>query len=116
MLQGATPVRLIYPNGLALDDKGDLYISDIGSHAVLKLDRQGGLTVIAGTGEAGYSGDGGPAVKARLHAPHDLAFDSEGRLVMLLGRKADLRTVPDLSRYFRDEVVREQTDLAYAAS
>ena len=43
MLQGATPVRLIYPNGLALDDKGDLYISDIGSHAVLKLDRQGGL-------------------------------------------------------------------------
>ena len=82
MLQGATPVRLIYPNGLALDDKGDLYISDIGSHAVLKLDRQGGLTVIAGTGEAGYSGDGGPAVKARLHAPHDLTFDAEGRLLI----------------------------------
>jgi len=40
----------------------------------------------------------------------------ELELSRLLGRKADLRTVPDLSRYFRDEVVREQTDLAYAAS
>lgn len=76
------PLRLIYPNGLALDDKGDLYISDIGSHSVLKLDRRGGLTLIAGTGEGGYSGDGGPAVKARLHAPHDLIFDAEGRLLI----------------------------------
>jgi sugar lactone lactonase YvrE len=81
-LQEAPRLGLIYPNGLALDDNGDLYISDIGAHAVFKLDRQGALTVIAGTGEAGYSGDGGPAVKARLHAPHDLAFDSEGRLLI----------------------------------
>ncbi len=40
----------------------------------------------------------------------------ELELTRLLGRKADLRTVPELSRYFRDEVVREHTDLAYAAS
>ena len=82
MLQEARPVRLINPNGLALDDKSQLYISDIGSNAVFKLDRQGGLTVIAGTGEAGYSGDGGPAVRAQLHAPHDLTFDGEGRLLI----------------------------------
>lgn len=75
-------VRLIYPNGLALDDKGDLYISDIGAHAVVRLDRRGGLTVIAGTGAGGYSGDGGPAVKAQLHAPHDLIFDAEGGLLI----------------------------------
>jgi len=60
------PDALIYPNGLALDDKGDLYISDIGAHRVLKLDRRGSLTVIAGTGEGGFGGDGGPATKAGL--------------------------------------------------
>jgi DNA-binding beta-propeller fold protein YncE len=73
---------LIYPNGLALNDKGDLYISDIGAHRVLKLDRRGRLSVIAGTGEGGYGGDGGPATKARLFAPHDLAFDPEGDLLI----------------------------------
>ncbi len=78
----ATPLRLIYPNGLALDDKSDLYISDIGAHRVFKLNRQGRLTVIAGTGEGGFSGDGGPATKAQLNAPHDLAFDAEGRLLI----------------------------------
>ena len=76
------PIRLIYPNGLALDDKGDLYVSDIGAHRVFKLSPQGRLTVIAGTGEGGYSGDGGPATKAHLNAPHDLAFDAEGRLLI----------------------------------
>src|SRR5262245_56460462 len=63
------PNGLIYPNGLALDDIGDLHISDIGAHCVLKLDRRGRLTVVAGTGEGGFSGDGGPSTKARLFAP-----------------------------------------------
>jgi DNA-binding beta-propeller fold protein YncE len=75
-----SPIKLVYPNGLAFDDKGDLYISDIGTHRILKLNRLGRLTVIAGTGEGGYGGDGGPALKAQLHAPHDLAFDAEGNL------------------------------------
>jgi sugar lactone lactonase YvrE len=72
--------QLIYPNGLAFDDKGDLYISDIGAHRIFKLNGQGLLTVIAGTGEGGFGGDGGPAVNAQLNAPHDLAFDAEGNL------------------------------------
>jgi sugar lactone lactonase YvrE len=77
-----TPIRLIYPNGLALDDKGGLYISDIGAHRVFKLNPRGRLTVIAGTGEGGFSGDGGPATKAQLNAPHDLTFDANGRLLI----------------------------------
>jgi sugar lactone lactonase YvrE len=76
------PIKLVYPNGLALDDKGDLYISDIGTHRILKLNRPGGLTVIAGTGEGGFGGDGGPAINALLNAPHDLAFDAEGNLLV----------------------------------
>lgn len=78
----SSAINLIYPNGLALDDKGELRISDIGAHHVLKLDRRGRLTVVAGTGEGGFSGDGGPATKARLFAPHDLAFDPEGDLLI----------------------------------
>ena len=77
-----SPIRLIYPNGLALDEKGDLIISDIGAHRVLKLDRNGRLSVIAGTGEGGFGGDGGPAIKAQLFAPHDLAFDPNGNLLI----------------------------------
>jgi sugar lactone lactonase YvrE len=77
-----SPIKLIFPNGLALDDQGDLYVSDIGTHRVVKLNRQGRLIAIAGTGEGGFSGDGGPAVKAKLNAPHDLAFDAEGNLLV----------------------------------
>ena len=77
-----SPIKLVYPNGLALDDRGDLYISDIGIHRILKLNRLGQLIVVAGTGEGGFSGDGGPATKARLNAPHDLAFDTEGNLLI----------------------------------
>lgn len=80
--QSRAPIKLLYPNGLALDNRGSLYISDIGTHRVLKLDRQRRLTVIAGTGAGGFSGDGGLAVKAALFAPHDLTFDAAGNLLI----------------------------------
>ncbi|MEP7272449.1 MAG: hypothetical protein ABI882_13180 [Acidobacteriota bacterium] len=80
--KGVASVGLVYPNGLALNANGELYISDIGSHAVFKVGRQGRLTLIAGTGEAGYGGDGGHALKAQLQSPHDLTFDAEGRLLI----------------------------------
>jgi sugar lactone lactonase YvrE len=74
--------HLVYPNGLALDRDGALFISDVGTHRVLKVDRDGRLTVVAGTGEPGFGGDGGPADKAQLAAPSDLAFDGDGRLLV----------------------------------
>jgi sugar lactone lactonase YvrE len=77
---GQQSVQLVYPNGLAFAANGDLYISDIGTHRILKLNGDGGLSVIAGTGEGGFSGDGGPAIEARLNTPHDIAFDAEGNL------------------------------------
>jgi sugar lactone lactonase YvrE len=76
------PDKLISPNGLALDARGDLYVSDIAAHRIVKLDRRGRWLVIAGTGEAGFGGDGGPATKAQLNAPHDLLFDAAGNLVI----------------------------------
>lgn len=72
--------RLIYPTGLALDTAGNLYVSDIGAHQVLRIEKDGKLTVIAGTGEPGYGGDDGPAAKSQLFAPHDIAFDAQNHL------------------------------------
>ena len=74
---------LTLPNGLALDARGNLYISDIGAHCIFILRRltsTGKLIVVAGTGTAGFSGDGGLATKAQFNAPHDLAFDAAGNL------------------------------------
>ncbi|HMV83733.1 MAG TPA: hypothetical protein PLD20_21145 [Blastocatellia bacterium] len=80
---GQTKVRptLLLPNGLALDAKGDLYISDIGAHQIFKLEKDR-LMLIAGTGDGGFGGDGGPATKAQLFAPHDLLFDADGNLLV----------------------------------
>src|SRR5688572_27673820 len=77
---GDASPRLIHPNGLALDRDGRLFISDIRTHQVYKLDAEHRLTVVAGTGDSGFGGDGGPAVNARLSSPADLAFDGEGNL------------------------------------
>lgn len=75
-------LQLTYPNGLVLDVQGNLFISDIGAHCIFKLARRGQLTVIAGTGAAGFSGDGGPANRAQLRSPHDLLFDTQGNLLI----------------------------------
>ncbi|MFN0107376.1 MAG: hypothetical protein ACKVZH_00860 [Blastocatellia bacterium] len=74
--------KLNLPNGLALNEKGELFISDIGAHQIFKLDKRNRLIVVAGTGEGAYGGDGGLAAKAQLNAPHDLLFDAEGNLLI----------------------------------
>ena len=81
----ATPssaTDLVYPNGLALDREGNLFISDIGTHRILKLAKDGQLTIVAGTGSAGFGGDGGPASQAQFNAPADLLIDAEGNLLV----------------------------------
>ncbi|MBS1788013.1 MAG: hypothetical protein JST85_09840 [Acidobacteria bacterium] len=78
----AAAPSLNLPNGVALNADGELFISDIGAHQVFKLTNHGRLTVIAGTGEDGFSGDGGLATNAQLHAPHDLLFDAAGNLLI----------------------------------
>ncbi|MBI1760861.1 MAG: hypothetical protein HYR56_05420 [Acidobacteria bacterium] len=80
--QSAAAVGLSYPNGLALNAQGELFISDIGAHCIFKLDRRRQLTLVAGTGTAGFSGDGGPALRAQLRSPHDLLFDMAGNLLI----------------------------------
>ena len=72
--------RLTHADGLAFDANGNLFVAQPDENVVRRVDRQGTITTIAGTGMAGYSGDGGPAVKAELDRPAALAFDSKGNL------------------------------------
>jgi sugar lactone lactonase YvrE len=65
---------------IALDSQGDVYISDPDNFRVLKLDTTGALTVVAGIGKAGFSGDGGPATLASLGIVRDVAIDLAGNL------------------------------------
>ena len=67
--------------GLAFDATGNLYISDAGNQVIRKVDTHGIITTVAGTPSSpGFLGDGGPATKALLQGPADIAFDSAGNL------------------------------------
>ena len=68
------------PAGLAFDPKGNLYIADRENHRIRKIDTSGNISTFAGIGEAGFSGDDGPAVKARLNLPSGVATDKKGNL------------------------------------
>jgi streptogramin lyase len=77
----ATHAALNQPYELAWDKAGNLFIVELGNHDVRRVDvNTGVITTIAGTGKAGFSGDGGPAIAAELNQPHSLAFDAHGDL------------------------------------
>ena len=77
----ATAAELRDPHGLTFDSSDNLYIADSQNDVIRRVDATTGIiTTIAGTGTAGYSGDGGAATAARLYLPHGLAFDSSGNL------------------------------------
>ena len=76
----AIRASLNYPAGVAVDGAGNLYIADVQSHRIRKVDRAGIITTVAGSGARGFSGDGGPATLASLNLPSDVTADSSGNL------------------------------------
>ncbi len=79
--------------GVALDSAGNLYIADDADNIVAKVSPAGLLTVAAGNGHAGLSGDGGPAVAASLNGPLSVAVDSSGNLYIADTRNHRVRKV-----------------------
>ena len=69
------------PFHVVMGPDGAMYFSDYGTSRVFRWDlTTSRLTIVAGTGTKGYSGDGGPAKSAQLAAPHEVRFDSKGNL------------------------------------
>ncbi|HKB13177.1 MAG TPA: hypothetical protein VKD69_21080 [Vicinamibacterales bacterium] len=95
---GYSRTQVNNPYGLVIGPDGALYFCDLDNQRIRRLDlRTRRLTTIAGTGERGYRGDGGPAADAALNMPHELRFDSRGDLFVVerdshVVRKIDMRT------------------------
>ena len=79
--RAAVQAQLNFPTAVAVDRKGNVYIADTMNHRVRMVDAVTGvIATLAGTGQARFSGDGGPADKAALNEPAALAVDDAGRL------------------------------------
>src|SRR6266480_5039483 len=77
----ATAALLNGPFDVAFDRAGNLCFSDTFNHRIRRVDaRSGGITTVAGNGEPGYSGDGGPARRASLNEPYGIAIDRAGNI------------------------------------
>jgi RHS repeat-associated protein len=76
----ATSAMLADPSGVAVAPDGTLYIADRSNHRIRRVDANGIITTVAGTGAYGFSGDGGPATLAQLDEPWGVALGPDGSL------------------------------------
>ena len=81
----ATEAELNTPYGIAVAPDGTLYIADSENHRIRQVTPNGIITTIAGTGDIGHSGDGGPATEAMLDHPNAVALAPDGSLYITSG-------------------------------
>lgn len=76
----ATSATLYTPYTAASDAAGNIYIADYTNHVIRKVDTSGNISTFAGNGTSGYTGDGGPAIKAEFKGPFSVWFDPAGNM------------------------------------
>ena len=76
----ASKATMNFPRGIVVDSKGNIIFCDAGNNRIRKISTTKIITTIAGTGVAGYNGDGIPATTAELNSPIGLSLDSAGNL------------------------------------
>ncbi len=90
----AVAARVGNPYGLTLGPDGALYVCEVDTHRIRRIDLDaGGISTVAGTGVRGYSGDGGPAAAAQLNEPYEVRFDRAGNMYFVEMRNAVVRRV-----------------------
>lgn len=82
-----------YPGSIAFDAAGNSYIADSYSSHIFKVTSAGTLTVVAGNGTRGYSGDGGPATSAALSGPEGVFVDTSGNIFIADTENSVIREV-----------------------
>ncbi|MDY6992034.1 MAG: hypothetical protein SVR94_05435, partial [Pseudomonadota bacterium] len=85
--------KLCSPRDITLDNVGNLYFADVCNNRIRKIDTNGIITTVAGNGERGYSGDGGPATSAQLHWPMGVAVDNAGNIYIADTKNQRIRRV-----------------------
>jgi sugar lactone lactonase YvrE len=78
----AKAAPLVDPRAVAVDSKGNVYILERSGHALRVVDANGKIKTVAGTGKAGFSGDGGPALQAQLNGPKHLCVDKDDNVLI----------------------------------
>jgi DNA-binding beta-propeller fold protein YncE len=73
---------LVDPRAIAFDSRGNLYVCERSGHALRVIDPSGKIRTVAGTGEAGFGGDGGPAREARLNGPKHIWVDRDDSVLI----------------------------------
>jgi len=95
---GFSESQVSNPYGMAMGPDGGIYFCDLDNQRIRRLDlKTKTLTTIAGNGQKGYQGDGGPAKDASLNMPHEVRFDAKGDLYIAerdnhVIRKVDMKT------------------------
>ncbi|MFL3025323.1 MAG: LamG-like jellyroll fold domain-containing protein [Candidatus Neomarinimicrobiota bacterium] len=89
----ATSAKLNNPYGLDIDDDGNIYIADTGNNKIRKIDTNGIITTIAGTGNNSFSGDGAAATSSNLSSPYDIALDGNGNLYIADSNNSRIRMI-----------------------
>lgn len=90
----ATSAKLYAPGRVSIDASGDVYIADQGNNVVRKVVTATGIiSTLAGTGVAGYSGDGGPATSAKLSSPQSVTVDTGGNVFIIDRGNSVIRAV-----------------------
>ena len=89
----ATSAQLNYPVGLAFDAIGNLYIADQGNKRIRKINTNGVITTVAGTGSVGFGGDGGLATNATFNGINGLAVDPYGNVLVCDANNQRIRQI-----------------------
>ncbi len=92
----ADQAELSSPATTAVDSDGNVYVSDSSNQRIRKIDAIGIITTIAGTGTAGFTGDGGPATQAQINNPNGLALAADGSIYIAdYGNQRIRKITPD---------------------
>ena len=99
----ATSATLREPFMCAFDRAGNMFFCEARNHVVRRVDASTGhVTTVAGTGEVGYTGDGGPATAAAMNEPYSLEVDGDGNIYVVDRLNAAVRRVDGSQRDYHD--------------